>query len=114
MGCVLVALVAPREQLRQAQQLVWELSRCEALWGRPKVFLLLSGAPAGEWAGQGPLGGGAAKRAVGAGKRAEISWSRSPCCFSTQLPPSLVPSSLNWASSVAAVLASLCCSCWQR
>lgn len=46
MGCVLVALVAPREQLRQAQQLVWELSRCEALWGRPKVFLLLSGAPA--------------------------------------------------------------------
>ncbi|XP_047636694.1 caspase-14-like [Phacochoerus africanus] len=45
-GCVLVALVAPREQLRQAQQLVWELSRCEALWGHPKVFLLLSGAPA--------------------------------------------------------------------
>ncbi|XP_058566677.1 caspase-14-like isoform X6 [Neofelis nebulosa] len=44
-GCALVALVAPRGQLKQPQQLVRELSRCGALWGRPKVFLLLSSAP---------------------------------------------------------------------
>ncbi|XP_065780252.1 uncharacterized protein [Muntiacus reevesi] len=44
-GCAFVALVAPRRQLRQSQQLVRELSRCKALWGRPKVFLLLSSAP---------------------------------------------------------------------
>ncbi|XP_032183860.1 uncharacterized protein LOC116581003 isoform X3 [Mustela erminea] len=44
-GCALVALVAPRGQLRQSQQLVWELSRCRALWGCPKVFLLLSTTP---------------------------------------------------------------------
>ncbi|XP_047569874.1 caspase-14-like isoform X2 [Lutra lutra] len=44
-GCALVALVAPRGQLRQPQQLVWELSRCRALWGCPKVFLLLSTTP---------------------------------------------------------------------
>lgn len=53
MGCALVALVAPRGQLRQPQQLVQELSHCRALWGCPKVFLLLSSAPGGEWAGQG-------------------------------------------------------------
>ncbi|XP_040490380.1 caspase-14-like [Ursus maritimus] len=45
MGCALVALVAPRGQLRQPQQLVQELSHCRALWGCPKVFLLLSSAP---------------------------------------------------------------------
>ncbi|KAF4015529.1 hypothetical protein G4228_007113 [Cervus hanglu yarkandensis] len=44
-GCAFVALVAPRRQLRQSQQLFRELSRCKALWGRPKVFLLLSSAP---------------------------------------------------------------------
>ncbi|XP_036265774.1 caspase-14 isoform X3 [Pipistrellus kuhlii] len=44
-GCVLVALVAPRGQLRQPQKLVRELSGCEALRGCPKVFLLLSSAP---------------------------------------------------------------------
>ncbi|XP_047694367.1 caspase-14-like isoform X1 [Prionailurus viverrinus] len=44
-GCALVALVAPSGQLKQPQQLVRELSRCGALWGRPKVFLLLSSAP---------------------------------------------------------------------
>ncbi|XP_044235095.1 caspase-14-like isoform X2 [Ursus americanus] len=44
-GCALVALVAPRGQLRQPQQLVQELSHCRALWGCPKVFLLLSSAP---------------------------------------------------------------------
>ncbi|XP_044927969.1 caspase-14 isoform X2 [Mustela putorius furo] len=46
-GCALVALVAPRGQLRQPQQLVWELNRCRALWGCPKVFLLLSTTPGG-------------------------------------------------------------------
>uniref|UniRef100_A0A8C0R813 Caspase-14-like n=1 Tax=Canis lupus dingo TaxID=286419 RepID=A0A8C0R813_CANLU len=46
-GCALVALLAPRGQLGQPQQLVRELSRCRALWGRPKVFLLLSSAPGG-------------------------------------------------------------------
>ena len=51
MGCALVALVAPSGQLKQPQQLVGELSRCGALWGRPKVFLLLSSAPGGVWAG---------------------------------------------------------------
>ncbi|XP_066131211.1 caspase-14-like isoform X1 [Saccopteryx bilineata] len=45
LGCVLVALVAPRGQLRQPQKLVRELSDCEALRGCPKVFLLLSSAP---------------------------------------------------------------------
>nr|XP_008248859.1 uncharacterized protein LOC100343179 isoform X2 [Oryctolagus cuniculus] len=41
-GCALVALVAPRGQLRQPRQLVQELSCCEALQGCPKVVLLLS------------------------------------------------------------------------
>ncbi|XP_053410242.1 caspase-14-like isoform X2 [Nycticebus coucang] len=45
MGCAIVALVAPNGQLRQPRQLVWELSRCEALRGCPKVFLLLSSGP---------------------------------------------------------------------
>ncbi|XP_003790870.1 caspase-14-like [Otolemur garnettii] len=42
MGCAIVALVAPNGQLRHPGQLIWELSRCEALQGCPKVFLLLS------------------------------------------------------------------------
>uniref|UniRef100_A0A673ULL5 Caspase family p10 domain-containing protein n=1 Tax=Suricata suricatta TaxID=37032 RepID=A0A673ULL5_SURSU len=46
-GCAFVALVAPSGQLGQPQQLVRELSRCGALWGCPKVFLLLSSAPGG-------------------------------------------------------------------
>lgn len=58
MGCAFVALVAAPRQLRQSQQLLLELSRCKALWGRPKVFLLLSSAPGGEWAGRGPQVGG--------------------------------------------------------
>nr|XP_045017231.1 uncharacterized protein LOC101612529 [Jaculus jaculus] len=41
-GCALVALVAPTGQLRQPQPLVLELSRCRALQGCPKIFLLLS------------------------------------------------------------------------
>uniref|UniRef100_A0A4W2HCS0 Caspase family p10 domain-containing protein n=1 Tax=Bos indicus x Bos taurus TaxID=30522 RepID=A0A4W2HCS0_BOBOX len=54
-GCAFVALVARPWQLRQSQQLVRELSRCKALWGRPKVFLLLSSAPGGHRdAGVGP------------------------------------------------------------
>lgn len=65
MGCALVALVAPRGQLKQPQQLVRELSRCGALWGRPKVFLLLSSAPGGEWAGQGPWQRDSAKQRWG-------------------------------------------------
>ncbi|XP_032317013.1 caspase-14 isoform X2 [Camelus ferus] len=44
-GCAFVALVAPSQQLRQPQQLVQELSRCGALYGCPKVFLLLSSSP---------------------------------------------------------------------
>lgn len=44
-GCALVALVAPRGQLRQPQRLIWELSCCEVLQGCPKVFLLLSSGP---------------------------------------------------------------------
>ncbi|KAK2509520.1 hypothetical protein MC885_004795 [Smutsia gigantea] len=44
-GCVLVAVVAPRGQLRQPRQLVRELSCCGALRGCPKVFLLLSSTP---------------------------------------------------------------------
>ncbi|KAM5198788.1 uncharacterized protein RBU33_013848 isoform 2-T2 [Hipposideros larvatus] len=47
MGCALVALVALSGQLRQPQQLVRELSRCGALRGCPKVFLLLSSTPGG-------------------------------------------------------------------
>ncbi|XP_014437403.1 uncharacterized protein LOC102472505 isoform X1 [Tupaia chinensis] len=43
-GCALVVLVAPGRQLRQ-QPVVQELSRCEALRGCPKVFLLLSSGP---------------------------------------------------------------------
>lgn len=52
-GCALVALVAPRGQLRQPQRLIWELSCCEVLQGCPKVFLLLSSGPEGEWPGRG-------------------------------------------------------------
>ncbi|KAG8506423.1 Caspase-14 [Galemys pyrenaicus] len=44
-ACALVALVAPSGQLKQPQPLVQELSRCKALWGRPKVFLQFSSAP---------------------------------------------------------------------
>ncbi|XP_010601911.1 caspase-14 [Fukomys damarensis] len=44
-SCALVALVAPGKQLRQPLPLVQDLSRCEALQGRPKVFLLLSSDP---------------------------------------------------------------------
>ncbi|XP_074237801.1 uncharacterized protein LOC101040127 isoform X1 [Saimiri boliviensis] len=55
-GCALVALVAPRGQLWQPQQLVWELSSCGVLQGCPKVFLLLPSGPGGEWAGQGHRG----------------------------------------------------------
>ncbi|XP_042095678.1 uncharacterized protein LOC101120797 isoform X1 [Ovis aries] len=57
-GCAFMVLVAAPRQLRQSQQLLLELSRCKALWGRPKVFLLLSSAPGGEWAGRGPQVGG--------------------------------------------------------
>lgn len=52
-GCALVALVAPRGQLRQPRRLIWELSCCEVLQGCPKVFLLLSSGPEGEWPGRG-------------------------------------------------------------
>ncbi|XP_049759477.1 caspase-14-like isoform X2 [Elephas maximus indicus] len=44
-GCALVAVVAPRGQLRWSQKLAWEMSRCRALWGCPKLFLLLSSSP---------------------------------------------------------------------
>ncbi|XP_037588215.1 caspase-14-like isoform X3 [Cebus imitator] len=44
-GCALVALVAPRGQLWQPQQLVRELSSCGVLQGCPKVFLLLPSGP---------------------------------------------------------------------
>ncbi|KAI4551361.1 hypothetical protein MJT46_017613 [Ovis ammon polii x Ovis aries] len=44
-GCAFMVLVAAPRQLRQSQQLLLEVSRCKALWGRPKVFLLLSSAP---------------------------------------------------------------------
>ncbi|XP_064151527.1 caspase-14-like [Loxodonta africana] len=50
-GCALVAVVAPRGQLRWSQKLAWEMSRCRALQGCPKLFLLLSSSPGGEWAG---------------------------------------------------------------
>ncbi|XP_012921008.1 caspase-14 isoform X2 [Heterocephalus glaber] len=46
-SCALAALVAPSRQLRQPLPLVQELSRCEALQGCPKVFLLLSSDPGG-------------------------------------------------------------------
>ncbi|EGV93647.1 Putative caspase-14-like protein [Cricetulus griseus] len=41
-GCALVVLMAPSGQLRRPQLLVQELSRCGALQGCPKIFLLLS------------------------------------------------------------------------
>nr|XP_055196839.1 uncharacterized protein LOC129519996 [Nyctereutes procyonoides] len=63
-GCALVALLAPRGQLGQPQQLVRELSHCRALWGRPKVFLLLSSAPGGEWPRE--TGDGTARSRAGA------------------------------------------------
>ncbi|KAK2097412.1 hypothetical protein P7K49_022863 [Saguinus oedipus] len=44
-GCALVALVAPRGQLWQPQQLVRELSSCGVLQGCPKIFLLLPSGP---------------------------------------------------------------------
>lgn len=92
MGCVLVALVAPNGQLRQPQKLVRELSGCEALRGCPKVFLLLSSAPGGEWLGRDPYCGA---------EQTEWGWTedqdlpfRPTLYFSTQLPPSPGPSSL--------------------
>lgn len=93
MGCALVALVAPRGQLRQPQQLVWELSRCRALWGCPKVFLLLSTTPGGEWAGQGHGFGDGLSRG-GGGQEGQALPSRPVCHFNTQLPLSPEPSSL--------------------
>lgn len=48
MGCALVVLMAPSGQLRWPQLLVQELSRCDALQGCPKVFLLLSSGLKGE------------------------------------------------------------------
>ena len=69
-GCAFMALVAPRRQLRQLQQLVRELSRCKALWGCPKVFLLLSSDPGGERARWGPRWG-PDRVGVGVGKMAE-------------------------------------------
>lgn len=41
-GCALVVLMAPSGQLRRPQLLVQELSRCGALQGCPKIFLVLS------------------------------------------------------------------------
>lgn len=70
MGCALVALVALSGQLRQPQQLVRELSRCGALRGCPKVFLLLSSTPGGEWLGRDPGLWGRAKWGWG-GHKAE-------------------------------------------
>lgn len=84
MGCAFVALVAPRRQLRQSKQLVRELSRCKALWGRPKVFLLLSSAPGGERAGRGSWWG-PDRVGVGVGKRAET-FPPGPCAAAS--PPS--------------------------
>lgn len=83
-GCAFVALVARPWQLRQSQQLVRELSRCKALWGRPKVFLLLSSAPGGEWAGRAP-GWGAEQSGGGVGRRAET-LPPGPCAAAS--PPS--------------------------
>ncbi|OBS82383.1 hypothetical protein A6R68_23621, partial [Neotoma lepida] len=48
-GCVLVVLIAPSGQLRQPQLLVQELSRCGALQGCPKIFLLLSSGLKAAW-----------------------------------------------------------------
>uniref|UniRef100_A0A8B9YN36 Caspase-14-like n=1 Tax=Bos mutus grunniens TaxID=30521 RepID=A0A8B9YN36_BOSMU len=63
-GCAFVALVARPWQLRQSQQLVRELSRCKALWGRPKVFLLLSALPGVSGPAE-PPGGGPNRVGVG-------------------------------------------------
>nr|XP_048292312.1 caspase-14-like isoform X2 [Myodes glareolus] len=48
-GCALVVLMAPSGQLRQPQLLVQELSRCGALQGCPKIFLLLSSGLKAAW-----------------------------------------------------------------
>lgn len=92
MGCVLVALVVPNGQLRQPQVLVRELSGCEALRGCPKVFLLLSSAPGGEWLGRDPHCG-AEQTESGGGWKAKT-FPQPTLYFSTQLPPSPGPSSL--------------------
>lgn len=93
MGCVLVALVAPNGQLRRPQKLVRELSGCEALRGCPKIFLLLSSAPGGEWLGRDPYCG-AEQTEGGGGQEAKTFPFRPTLYFSTQLPPSPGPSSL--------------------
>ncbi|XP_076998153.1 uncharacterized protein LOC143667627 [Tamandua tetradactyla] len=111
-GCAGVALVAPEGQLRQSQRLVQELSRCRALWGRPKLFLLLSSAPGGKQRDPRLLGPG--KGQVGVGRRPGCFLHLPPsqhAAFSTQQPWSPEPSSQPWVSSVAVVLTGPCCSC---
>lgn len=85
MGCVLVALVAPSGQLRQPQKLVRELSGCEALRGCPKVFLLLSSAPGGEWLGRDPYCG-AEQTEGGGGQEAKTIPSGQRCTFLPSFP----------------------------
>ncbi|XP_038183472.1 uncharacterized protein LOC119812697 isoform X1 [Arvicola amphibius] len=48
-GCALVVLMAPSGQLRRPQLLVEELSRCGALQGCPKIFLLFSSGLKATW-----------------------------------------------------------------
>lgn len=112
MGCVLVALVAPSEQLRQPQLLVQELSRCGALQGCPKVFLLLSSDPGGECLGLDPSSkwGGGWVGELGA----DLLPTHSSCLLHHQLVQSLEPFLLAWGSSAAALLTCPCCSCSQR
>ncbi|XP_006897552.1 PREDICTED: caspase-14 [Elephantulus edwardii] len=71
-GCALVVLVAPRGQLRRPQKLIRELSCCEALRGRPKLFLLLSSAPGGEWVLQLLAGDPMPGRCAGLGIRGPV------------------------------------------
>lgn len=83
MGCVLVALVAPSGQLRQPQKLVRELSGCEALRGCPKVFLMLSSAPGGEWLGRDPHFGAGQ---IGVGRRLRLSLQANTVLFYPAAP----------------------------
>ncbi|KAF7471163.1 Hypothetical predicted protein [Marmota monax] len=82
-GCALVALVAPSGQLRHVQLLVRELSRCGALRGCPKVFLLLSSGCGGKCLGR-DLGWGWTSWGRGwAGELPTLANRMPLCCFST-------------------------------
>lgn len=110
-GCALVVLMAPSGQLRRPQLLVQELSRCGALQGCPKIFLLLSSGLKGECLGSDPSSG-REKQRWGMSRKAGTFWlTYTALVLLPQLPGSLKLSSRVWGKSATNVLTGHCCSC---